>query len=83
VVAAGLAASVEQLALQRRALQAEMMEQAFAEIEASGFASAPGIVVARRGWHPGIVGIVAGRIASRYGRPTIVVALEGETGRGG
>ncbi len=82
VTAAGIAASVEQLALKRRALQAEMMEEAFAEIDASGFATAPGIVVARRGWHPGIVGIVAGRIASRYGRPTIVVALEGEKGRG-
>jgi single-stranded-DNA-specific exonuclease len=80
--AVGIAAAVEQLAEQRRAVQAEILAEAFAEIEASGFASAPAIVVARRGWHPGIVGIVAGRIASRYGRPTIVVAIEGDKGRG-
>jgi single-stranded-DNA-specific exonuclease len=82
VTAAGIAASVEQLAARRRALQDEMLAEAFAEIEERGYASLPGIVVARPGWHPGIVGIAAGRIASRYGRPTIVVALEGEKGRG-
>ncbi len=80
--AVAIAAAVEQLALQRRAIQDEMLAEAFAEIEAAGWGSAPGIVVARRGWHPGIVGIVAGRIASRYGRPTIVVALESDKGRG-
>ena len=80
--AVGIAAAVEQLALQRRAIQDEMLVEAFAEIEAAGWGSAPGIVVARSGWHPGIVGIVAGRIASRYGRPTIVVALETDKGRG-
>ena len=82
VTAVGIAAAVEQLAVQRRAIQDEMLAEAFAEIEASGWGSAPGIVVARRGWHPGIVGIVAGRIASRYGRPTIVVAIESDKGRG-
>jgi single-stranded-DNA-specific exonuclease len=80
--AVGIAAAVEQLALQRRAIQDEMLIEAFAEIEANGWGTAPGIVVARRGWHPGIVGIVAGRIASRYGRPTIVVAIESDKGRG-
>ena len=80
--AVAIAAAVEQLALQRRAIQDEMLAEAFAEIEAAGWGSAPGIVVARSGWHPGIVGIVAGRIASRYGRPTIVVALETDKGRG-
>jgi single-stranded-DNA-specific exonuclease len=80
--AIGLAATVEQIAVRRRAIQDEMLAQAFAEIEARGCASDPGIVLAREGWHPGVVGIVAGRIASRFGRPTIVVALEGASGRG-
>src|SRR6185295_13328852 len=36
----------------------------------------------REGWNPGVVGIVAGRLADRYARPVIVVGFEGETGRG-
>ena len=80
--AVGIAAAVEQLALERRAIQDVMMGEAYAEIEAKGWGATPGIVIAREGWHPGIVGIVAGRIASRYGRPTIVVGLEGDKGRG-
>jgi single-stranded-DNA-specific exonuclease len=80
--ASAIAATIEQITLKRRAIQDEMLTEAFAEIEASGYARAPGIVLARAGWHPGVIGIVAGRIVARYGRPTIVVALEGERGRG-
>jgi single-stranded-DNA-specific exonuclease len=39
------------------------------------------IVVAARGWHPGVVGIVASRISRKYHRPTIVIGLE-ENGTG-
>jgi single-stranded-DNA-specific exonuclease len=38
-------------------------------------------VVAGRGWHPGVIGIVAGRLKERLGRPAIVVALD-EAGLG-
>src|SRR5262249_43901520 len=41
-----------------------------------------GIVVAGDGWHPGVVGIVAARVAERHHRPTLVIALEGGLGRG-
>ncbi len=37
-----------------------------------------GIVVGARGWHPGVVGIVASRIAKRYYRPTFIVAINEE-----
>lgn len=80
--AAGLAATIEQLTQQRRAMQAEILEQAEADIEDAGWRDAPGLVLAREGWHPGIVGIVAGRIADETQRPTIVVGLEGARGRG-
>src|SRR5207253_2274315 len=80
--AVALAGAVEQLALQRRAIQDEMLADALAEIERNGWGAQPGIVLARRGWHPGVVGIVAGRVASRFGRPTIVIALETDKGRG-
>jgi single-stranded-DNA-specific exonuclease len=80
--AAGIAATLEQISLQRRAITEQITMEAFADIDANGWASDAGIVVARNGWHPGIVGIVAGRIATRYGRPTIVVGIEGDRGRG-
>jgi single-stranded-DNA-specific exonuclease len=41
-----------------------------------------GIVLAEEGWHPGVIGIVASRIVEEFGRPTVLVALEGEAGKG-
>jgi len=82
VAASALAASIEQAQMQRRAIQEEMLAAALAEIERAGYARDPAVVLAREGWHPGVVGIVAGRVASRLGKPTIIVALEGASGRG-
>jgi single-stranded-DNA-specific exonuclease len=39
-------------------------------------------VLGGEGWHPGVIGIVASRIAERHHRPTVLIALEGESGRG-
>ncbi len=41
---------------------------------------APALVVAGEGWHPGVVGIVASRLAERHHRPAIVISLDGEGG---
>ena len=41
-----------------------------------------GIVLAEEGWHPGVIGIVASRIVEEFGRPTVLVALEGNVGKG-
>src|SRR3954471_3576842 len=45
-------------------------------------AAAAAIVVAGEGWHPGVVGIVASRLVERWGRPCVVIGLDGEAGRG-
>ena len=42
----------------------------------------PAFVLAAEGWHPGVVGIVASRVVERYGRPTFLVAFEGDIGKG-
>ncbi len=40
------------------------------------------IVLASQGWHPGVIGIVASRVLEEYYRPTVLIALDGERGRG-
>nr|MBA3891320.1 single-stranded-DNA-specific exonuclease RecJ [Gemmatimonadaceae bacterium] len=41
-----------------------------------------GLVVAGDGWHPGVIGIVASRLVEEFGRPTIMIAMEGDEGKG-
>ena len=41
-----------------------------------------GIVLAREGWHPGVIGIVASKLVEKIQRPVLVIALDGERGRG-
>jgi single-stranded-DNA-specific exonuclease len=45
-------------------------------------ARVPVIVLGKQGWHQGVVGIVAGRLASRFGKPTVVIGFDGDSGRG-
>ena len=49
---------------------------------AAGRGSVVAYVLAGEGWHPGVIGIVASRIAERHHRPTVVIALDGDTGTG-
>ena len=41
-----------------------------------------GIVLAEEGWHPGVIGIVASRLLEEHGRPVLLIALDGEEGKG-
>jgi single-stranded-DNA-specific exonuclease len=63
-----------------------MLSEAIDDIEGGGHSARAAIVVGRPGWNVGIVGIVAGRLAERYGKPVVVVgfdeAHEGAAGRG-
>src|SRR5690606_19329420 len=80
--ARGLAAEVEHLCQARRAAQAKIEEEAEQEIAERSLASAPAIVLGKSGWNHGIVGIVAGRIAEKFEKPTAVIGFEGGVGRG-
>lgn len=42
----------------------------------------PVIVLAKENWHPGVIGIVASKLAEEFYRPTVLIALEGEKGKG-
>ncbi len=77
-----LALGLESSNKERKRIEVDIMEAAIAQIEAThDLASHYGIVVGDVGWHIGVVGIVASRLVSRYGRPAIVVGFDDE-GRG-
>jgi single-stranded-DNA-specific exonuclease len=66
---------------ERQDIERQITEQAEAMIEAR-FAADQGIVLFDEGWHPGVVGIVAGRVTRKYNRPCIVLGNEGELAKG-
>ena len=73
-----LAERMDQLNLERRARQNTMFDEAVAEVEQQGVAGQPAIVIAKEGWHPGIIGIVAGKLVDQFYRPTFVIAIDDE-----
>ncbi len=76
-----IAAQLSRLNEERRAIEAEVQEAAEAQI--AGQHNRAVMVLAGRGWHPGVIGIVAGRIKEKTGKPTLVIALDAdETGHG-
>lgn len=77
-----IAGDVEQKNAERRVLQDQMIAEALAEVERERWGDAPAIVIGREGWLPGIVGIVAGRLADELARPVVVVGFENGVGRG-
>lgn len=78
--AAGLALRLDEFNTERRRLEDETL--ASAEIALAGKNDAPLVLVAGEGWHPGVIGIVASRLKERYHRPAIVIALDGDIGKG-
>jgi single-stranded-DNA-specific exonuclease len=80
--ARALAAEIEQRQLERRAVQQRILEEALAEVEREGYRERAAVVLGREGWNHGIVGIVAGRLASELRKPVVVIGFENGVGRG-
>jgi single-stranded-DNA-specific exonuclease len=80
--ASRLATEVEALCDRRKEVERAVTAEALAMLEDPVMAALPAIVLAKQGWHPGVVGIVAGRLTSRFGKPTVILALDGARGRG-
>ena len=76
-----IAASLDRFNAERREIEQGVQEAAIAAFEARSD-DEPVIVVAGQGWHPGVIGIVSGRLKERYGVPAIVIALDAHTGEG-
>jgi single-stranded-DNA-specific exonuclease len=79
--ARSIAAELDRLNEERRAIEMLVCEQA--EAQAESFNGDPVITVMSGGWHQGVIGIVAGRLKERFARPAIVIAeTEDGTGKG-
>lgn len=77
-----IAEHLSQLNEERRAIEAEVQESA--EEQLAGQHNMAVQVLSGTGWHPGVIGIVAGRIKEKSGKPAIVIALDeaDRTGKG-
>ncbi len=65
---------------ERQALESLILDNAAAM--AATQSNAPFVLVSDDGWHPGVVGIVAGRLKERFAKPAFVAGFEGGVGRG-
>ena len=81
--AAALAAELDLLNADRKGVEAQVLDEAVQMIERANLdPDASVLVVAGDGWHPGVIGIVAGRLRERFRKPAIVIGLDPATGIG-
>jgi len=74
--ARAIAAQLSTLNEERRAIEQAVQEAAEAQLDRQHNRSV--LVLAGSGWHPGVIGIVAGRIKEKTGKPTLVIALDAD-----
>lgn len=75
--AASLAATLDHLNGERQAIEARILEEALAMVEAEAAARPRSLVIAHSSddWHPGVVGIVAARLKEKYALPAFAIAF--------
>lgn len=69
-----LAGELENLNAERQAIEAMLVDEALAQVEALD-SLPPVLFVTGRGWHPGVIGIVSSRLTERYHRPCAVLTI--------
>jgi single-stranded-DNA-specific exonuclease len=77
-----IARELEELNARRQEIDRAVLEEARKRVLQLDLDETYGIVLAEEGWHPGVIGIVASRIVEEFGRPTILIGLDGEHGKG-
>jgi|GEM_PF-87248 len=83
--ARALAHALDEANRERQMILDQVLTDAVAQVEGAARSEGrvpAGVVVAGEGWHPGVVGLVAGRLVEAYRRPAIAIALSGPAGRG-
>ncbi|HEY3134383.1 MAG TPA: single-stranded-DNA-specific exonuclease RecJ [Gemmatimonadaceae bacterium] len=77
-----IARELEELNHRRQEIDHATLEQARERVLAMDLDEQYSLVLADDTWHPGVVGIVASRLVEEFGRPTVLIALSGEQGKG-
>jgi len=67
---------------ERREIEAAIQSQAVEQVESKGDSDPAFLFLSDRRWHQGVVGIVASRLKDRFNRPAIVIAIDGDVGKG-
>jgi single-stranded-DNA-specific exonuclease len=78
--ARAIAEQLSTLNEERRAIEAAVQEEAERQVDAQHNRAV--LTLAGHGWHPGVIGIVAGRIKEKTGKAAVVIALDRESGQG-
>jgi single-stranded-DNA-specific exonuclease len=82
IEAGELARKLNDLNKDRQEIEAAVLRDAIEMVESTADADAPLLFVHGENWHPGVIGIVAGRLKERYGRPACVAAVENGVAKG-
>lgn len=84
VEAQKIAVLLDKLNKERKAIETQMLEEAFADADrrVTENPDLPIVVVGSETWHKGVVGLVASRLVERFGRPSCVIAWEKQAGSG-
>jgi single-stranded-DNA-specific exonuclease len=78
-----LARRLDGLNIERQALDQRILDEALNRLEQEiDLEHNASFVLVGDDWHPGVVGIVASRVVERYGRPTFLIAFDGDLGKG-
>ena len=77
-----IARELEELNQRRQSLDRSTLDEAMRMLDDVDLDSTYGLVLAKQGWHAGVIGIVASRLVEQTSRPVVMVALDGDTGKG-
>jgi single-stranded-DNA-specific exonuclease len=80
--ARSIAAELDQANRERQGIEERMYKEAKEVIGRDGLSNRKSLVLSSDDWHPGVIGIVAARLAEEFWRPTILIALKGDAGKG-
>jgi single-stranded-DNA-specific exonuclease len=82
VEARAMAERLDAVNRRRQEVEAEVLGGALSQAEAQVAAGHPVVLICGEGWHPGVVGIVAGRVKERFNRPACVAGVAGGIAKG-
>jgi single-stranded-DNA-specific exonuclease len=81
--ARNIAKMLEDQNMKRREIDSQMLSEALSLVEEQvDIIKDRAVVLASASWHPGVIGIVATRIAEKVHLPTVLISLDGESGKG-